>query len=80
VAVAAVSTKGQVTLPAGLRRKLGIEPHDNVMIESAGDSIVIRKVEKFLNLKGFLGPALPAEEEERRMLNAIAEHAKARKP
>ncbi len=61
--IAAVSTKGQITLPLGLRKKLGIEPHDRVVIESVDDAIVIRPVRDFMELQGFLGPARPEGDE-----------------
>ena len=33
MATTSISTKGQVTLPVGLRRKLGLKPRDRVLVE-----------------------------------------------
>ncbi|MBI4704393.1 MAG: AbrB/MazE/SpoVT family DNA-binding domain-containing protein [Deltaproteobacteria bacterium] len=61
MSVATVSSKGQITLPAGLRRRLGIAPGDRVVIEAAGDAIVVRPAADLFALAGFLGRALPVE-------------------
>jgi AbrB family looped-hinge helix DNA binding protein len=71
---ATVSSKGQITLPAASRRRLGIKARDRVAIEVVDDAIVIRPVPDFFDLEGFLGKALPAEEERRRMADGVAEH------
>lgn len=65
--ISTISLKGQVTLPARLRRKLGIKPHDRVVIETTEDAILIRKASDIFELEGFLGKALPREEERKRM-------------
>ena len=75
MAIATVSTKGQITLPAALRRKLGIEAHDRVLVEATEDAIVIRRAGDFFELAGFLGRALPETQEREAMLRAVAEHA-----
>jgi len=64
MAIASVSTKGQITLPSGLRKRFGIEPHDRVVIEGAADAIVIRPVRDFMELEGFLGSARSGQDEE----------------
>ncbi len=61
--LANVSSKGQVTLPAQYRKKLGIERPGRVVIEATDDAIVIRPVMDLSALKGFLGKALTREEE-----------------
>ncbi len=38
-----VSTKGQVTLPAKMREKLGIKPGDRVAFVIEDDAIVVRR-------------------------------------
>ena len=38
-----ITTKGQVTIPQGIREKLGFLPHCEVEFDTAGSSIVIRK-------------------------------------
>ena len=74
MAVSTISTKGQITLPADMRRKLKIKPKDRVVLEMAGDAILIKKAEDFFELQGFLGPAKSAEEEERQRQSAVARH------
>jgi AbrB family looped-hinge helix DNA binding protein len=74
VAISTISTKGQITLPAEMRRKLKIKPKDRVILEMAGDSILIKKAHDFFELEGFLGPAKSAEEEREQMQRAVARH------
>ena len=45
--VSRLSTKGQVTIPADLRRAIGIEPGDIVAYELQGKSVKLKKVEPF---------------------------------
>ena len=77
MSVVTVSMKGQITLPIGLRRKLGIaEPHAKITIEDGGDSIIIKPAPDIFALKGFLGKALRSEEEKSRAMKAVARHAR----
>jgi antitoxin PrlF len=69
-----VSSKGQITLPVEIRRMLGIKARDRITLESVGDTVVIRRVRNLLELEGFLGKALPMEEEKRLMEEAVARH------
>lgn len=73
---ATISTKGQITLPVRLRRKLGMNPHDRVAIEASEDAIVIKPAGDFFALAGFLGKRLPRAEERRRMREGVAAHVK----
>lgn len=68
-----ISIKGQVTLPARLRKKIGLKPGDRVSIESSEDAIVIRRVRDFFEFEGAVGKALPPEEERERMMRGVAE-------
>jgi AbrB family looped-hinge helix DNA binding protein len=43
VAVVRVTRNYQITIPAEVRRRLGIEVGDRVLVEAEGDRIVIRK-------------------------------------
>jgi AbrB family looped-hinge helix DNA binding protein len=70
--VATVSSKGQITLPARLRRAVGIELHHHVMIEAEQGRLVIRPLKSLKDLAGFAGAALPASEERQGMLEAVA--------
>ncbi|MBM4030834.1 MAG: AbrB/MazE/SpoVT family DNA-binding domain-containing protein [Planctomycetes bacterium] len=72
--VATVSSKGQVTLPAECRRATGIKLKSRVFIEADEGGIRITPAPGILSLKGFAGKALPPEEEERRMEEAVARH------
>ena len=42
-----ISSKGQVTLPKGVRERLGAEPGDIVAYEIAGDTVTITKIKPF---------------------------------
>ncbi|GAB4240003.1 MAG: hypothetical protein OHK0028_18020 [Deltaproteobacteria bacterium] len=70
--ISTISAKGQITLPAKLRRKFGIRPNDRVVVESTGEGILIRSAGDFFDLDGFLGKGLPREEERARMMKGIA--------
>lgn len=71
-----ISSKGQITLPAALRRRLGIKARDKVTVEVEDAGIVIRPVSSLFQLEGFLGKALPAEAEKRAMRRGAATHAR----
>ncbi|MCX5758082.1 MAG: AbrB/MazE/SpoVT family DNA-binding domain-containing protein [Candidatus Hydrogenedentes bacterium] len=73
-----ISTKGQITLPASLRKRLGMKPHDRVLIESLDDAIVIKRAVDFFELEGFLGKALPEAEERKRMMQAVSRRVEGR--
>ena len=47
-----ISNKGQITLPAGARRKLGIKPKAKVEIEVRDDEIVIRPLKTIREVRG----------------------------
>jgi AbrB family looped-hinge helix DNA binding protein len=78
VTVATVSAKGQITLPVEARRALGIKPHDRVVIEILPDGIRVAPAPDFFELRGFLGKALPPEQERRRMRVAASRRSGAR--
>jgi AbrB family looped-hinge helix DNA binding protein len=46
-----VTSKGQVTLPAAFRRKLGIKPGERLKVELQGDSVVVHKDDWLSSLK-----------------------------
>lgn len=70
-----VSSKGQITLPARVRKELGIRPRDRVIVESQDGAIVIRRVPDFFALEGFLGEALPPDAEREHIMRAAVERA-----
>lgn len=43
MATATLSSKSQLVLPAEIRRKLGIQPGDQLIVELEGDHAVVRK-------------------------------------
>jgi len=45
--VSKLSTKGQVTIPADLRKAIGIEPGDIVAYELQGKNVKLQRVEPF---------------------------------
>lgn len=49
-----ISTKGQITIPAEIRKKLGLEPNDKVSIRLLNDEIVLKPITKedFFDLAG----------------------------
>ena len=76
---AKVSSKGQITLPAKARRKLGIEPNSRVDVEVRDNEIVIRPLKTIAELDGIFHKyvrgrkPVPWEEERRQMEQAVAE-------
>lgn len=74
--VSTVSSKGQITLPAQVRRKLKIKPNDRLTVEARDDTIVITRAPNLFALKGFLGKAVPERQERERMRRAVAAHVK----
>jgi AbrB family looped-hinge helix DNA binding protein len=74
MAITNISSKGQVTLPVEMRRRLKLAPNDPVTIEKVGDAIVIKRATDFFELKGFLGKALPGALEKKRMQVWVSRH------
>ena len=73
--VATVSTKGQITLPARMRKELGIKAHDRVFVESSDKNITIRPVPDLFQYEGFLGKTgLSLDEEREIMMKGVADH------
>jgi len=72
--ISAISSKGQITLPAKLRKKFGLRPNDRVVVESTDEGILIRSAGNFFELDGFLGKGLPRDEERARMAKGVAAH------
>ena len=75
MAIATISSKGQITVPSSLRKKLGIKAHDRLMIGSTGNEIVISRIPNLLEIKGYFGKAIPEEEEREGIETAAVEHA-----
>jgi len=45
--VSKLSSKGQITIPADLRKAIGIEPGDMLIYELQGKSVTLKKVDPF---------------------------------
>jgi AbrB family looped-hinge helix DNA binding protein len=73
--IATLSSKGQITLPAAARRSLGLHAGDRVTVEERDKEIVVRRARDFFALKGYLGRALPREQEREAMRKAAAGRA-----
>jgi AbrB family looped-hinge helix DNA binding protein len=79
VTIAKISNKGQITLPAAIRRTLRLKAQSQVTVEVRDDEIVLRPLKSILDLEGifhaYARPGKPSWEEERReMERAVAEH------
>lgn len=51
-----VNTKGQVTLPAHIRKSLGVAPGNTVMVSRTADAIIVQPVPDIFLLKGSVDP------------------------
>lgn len=75
---AKVSNKGQITLPADARRKLGIKPNSRVEVVVRDDEIVIRPLKTIAELHGIFHKyvhgrkPVPWEQQRREMEQAVA--------
>jgi AbrB family looped-hinge helix DNA binding protein len=73
-----ISDKGQITLPATIRRSLHLEPHSRVTVEVRDDEIVLRPVKSIEELEGIFhayarGRKVSWETERLQMERAVAE-------
>ncbi|KKS98171.1 MAG: hypothetical protein UV73_C0003G0113 [Candidatus Gottesmanbacteria bacterium GW2011_GWA2_43_14] len=57
-----VNIKGQVTIPSEIRKKLGVDPQDKVMIMKEDDKIVIHTLPDFFSLMGSVKPKSKPED------------------
>lgn len=73
---ATLSSKGQLTVPAGARRALGLHPGSRILIETLTDRIVIRTPGDLLALGGVLGKAKSRAEEQRAMAGEAVKRAR----
>lgn len=61
-----ISPKGQVVIPAGIRKMMGIRPSDRFLVFGKGDTILFKKIEKTALEKTFKEIAKPIQEEIRK--------------
>jgi AbrB family looped-hinge helix DNA binding protein len=59
--IATVSSKGQITLPAALRKQLGIELGSQISFEADGKQLIIKPEKPISAYRGILKPHLPAD-------------------
>ncbi|OGK17474.1 hypothetical protein A2774_05515 [Candidatus Roizmanbacteria bacterium RIFCSPHIGHO2_01_FULL_39_12c] len=51
-----VTQKGQITVPAAIRKNLGLHPNQKVIIIKQGDSAVVKSAANFYSLRGSIKP------------------------
>ena len=54
-----ITQRGQVTLPAAIRRRLGVGPRDRVLFELQGDTVVVRAEPTLDDVFGAVPPLNP---------------------
>jgi AbrB family looped-hinge helix DNA binding protein len=74
--VATISSKGQVTLPAQMRKKLNIKPKDRLVLETVDDTIVIKRAPDLFELEGFLGKSVGERKEREAVARAVSHRVK----
>jgi AbrB family looped-hinge helix DNA binding protein len=58
-----VNDKGQIVIPADVRKRLGLTPGTRVVFWAEGNRVIIQSVEKFLDeLPGIFGPGPSLED------------------
>ena len=72
MSLATVSSKGQITLPAKVRLKLGIRSRDKVQFFVRENEIVIKPLRSFRQLRGSVSPR--KGNQRKAMRDAVAQH------
>jgi antitoxin PrlF len=72
MSLATVSSKGQITLPAKIRQKLGIRSKDKVQFFVRDNEIVIKTLRSFRELRGSIAPR--KGDERKAVRDAVARH------
>ena len=72
MSLATVSSKGQITLPAKIRLKLGIRSKDKVQFFVRENEIVIKPLRSFRQLRGSVSPR--KGDQRKAMRDAVAQH------
>lgn len=57
-----VTRKGQTTIPAKIRKKLGIKEGDNLTVEAVDQTVVFKRVPNLLELAGIFAGHADVEE------------------
>lgn len=63
VEITKMSPKGQVVIPAGIRKMMGIRPSDRFLVFGKDDTILFKKIEKTALEKTFKEIAEPIKKE-----------------
>ena len=73
--LAKVTTKGQVTIPKGIRDAFGIRPNDKVDFEREGEKIVLMPLKTLKDLRGAVKPKrkMSSADEKKAARAAVAE-------
>ncbi len=58
---AKVTSKGQITLPKGLRERLGLKPGSRVVFKVEGDRVTFEKLPDVLSLYGVFAVSEPQD-------------------
>lgn len=72
MSLATVSSKGQITLPAKVRLKLGIRSRDKVQFFVRENEIVVKPLRSFRQLRGSV--SLRKGDQRKAMRDAVAQH------
>jgi len=56
-----VNSKGQVTIPADIRKRLGIKPGQTMAISKEDDSVTIKQAGDYKSLRGIVKINKPAD-------------------
>ena len=57
-----VNTKGQVTIPAMIRKSLRVEPGVRVVVTKIGDGVMVKQVPDIFSLRGSVTPRTRPED------------------
>jgi AbrB family looped-hinge helix DNA binding protein len=74
-----LSSKGQITLPAETRRRMGLKAKDRLLVREEDGRIIITKPLDFFSLRGIAGKAKSLEEEREGMIQEILKRTMPRK-
>jgi AbrB family looped-hinge helix DNA binding protein len=72
-----LTQKGQVTVPAAIRSRLGLKPHDRVRFEVVGDEVRLRpapsRIARHFGAVASAGTPLTAQEEREAFEEGVAQ-------
>jgi AbrB family looped-hinge helix DNA binding protein len=80
IASSRLTAQGQISVPAAVRRKLGVEPGSTLAWEEEGDQIVVRRVGQFTSasLHEAIFPTPPSPRTLAQLRAGLRTHAKRR--